>query len=84
MTQEINNRRIAFVTVTIPVALEADTPLEQADWWEKAALENFLDHPAIRAADTDCLDAYLDRIEWDVPPENESAQTKGPDHVDSN
>ena len=32
--------RVAFVTVTIPVDLEADTPLERVDWWNKAALQN--------------------------------------------
>lgn len=58
-------RRLAFVTVTIPVDLEADVPLGRLDWWEKAALANFIDHPAIREAHPDYTGMYVDSIRFE-------------------
>ena len=61
-------QRIAFVTVTVPVDLEADVPTERRDWWEKAALANFLDHPAVREPHADYLGMFVDSIRFEEPP----------------
>lgn len=61
-------QRIAYVTVTIPVDLDSDTPIERRDWWEKAALENFLDHPAIREPHRDYLGMFVDSVRFEETP----------------
>jgi hypothetical protein len=60
-------KRIAYVTVTIPVGLDSDTPIERRDWWEEAAVQNFLDHPAIKgpAAHHEYLGMYVDQIRFE-------------------
>lgn len=42
--------RVAYVTVSIPVGLVSETPLDDKAFWRTAALEEFLSHPAINGA----------------------------------
>lgn len=55
--------RLAYVTITIPVDLESDTPVQRVDWWNNAALENLLVHPAM--TDREYLGMYVDDIKWE-------------------
>ena len=58
--------RTAFVTVTIGVGLIGPWPLEKEESWKAAALENFMDHPAIRGeGNLHDLETCVDRITWE-------------------
>ena len=48
-------QRIPYVIVTILVGLDSDSPATRVDWWNKAALANLIDHPAIREPHMDHL-----------------------------
>ena len=71
MERERVHNRIAYLTVTIPVDLAADTPLARRDWWEKAALANFIDHPAICEAHPDVTGMYVDGIKFEEQPDTD-------------
>ncbi len=62
MTNDIE--LIAWVSVKIPVGLsfDSDEPLPSRIDLRTIALENFLDHPAIKSDDIPTLEGYVDSI----------------------
>jgi hypothetical protein len=71
-------QRIAYLTVTIPVDLDADEPTTNTDWWNKAALAGFMDHPAIREPHNEYLGLFVDEIRFeDLEAQEGDAVTEG-------
>lgn len=44
-------KRTAFVTITISVDLESETPLSDEKYWRNAAIENVMAHPGVSSAE---------------------------------
>jgi hypothetical protein len=58
---------IAYVSVSIPIGIAFDGKPKKAEK-RRAALENFLDHPALESADD--LEHYIDEISYEKTPDN--------------